>query len=234
MLSAITEMEPHYRKSSQQQLLLETLLVRFALLDRTVEIEELLRGLGDGGSSRPATTSAASPGRRPPDAPKSGGRAEAPGPVASVVTAPRADAVVEVPQPQLAPLDLNQLCEKWGDVVDRVKRAGGPMLVSALEHALPVAVSGQGTITVQLEQPNEIFERALESNAAEVVAAVSSLFAGARKLAVKRGDATASVSQDAPKRLSEEEMREERAQLLRKKNPALDAAIRELDLELRE
>lgn len=56
MLSAVTELEPRFRKSSQQQLLLETLLVRFALMDRTLSLEEVLRGLGsrregdDGGS----------------------------------------------------------------------------------------------------------------------------------------------------------------------------------------
>src|SRR5918999_3880324 len=56
MLGAITEIEPYYRKSSQQQLLLETLLVRFALLDRTVELEDLLRGIGDGGATQENTS----------------------------------------------------------------------------------------------------------------------------------------------------------------------------------
>ena len=51
MLAAVGELEPRFRKSGQQQLLLETLMVRFALLDRTVAIEEVLRGLGDGGGS---------------------------------------------------------------------------------------------------------------------------------------------------------------------------------------
>ena len=46
MLTAIAELEPRFRKSGQQQLLLETLLVRFALLDRTVALEDVLRGLG--------------------------------------------------------------------------------------------------------------------------------------------------------------------------------------------
>src|SRR3954463_11717114 len=50
MLSALTELEPRFRKSGQQQLLLEALLVRFALLDRTVSLEAVLRGLGGGGS----------------------------------------------------------------------------------------------------------------------------------------------------------------------------------------
>ena len=51
MLQAIGELEPRFRKSGQQQLLVETLLVRFALLDRTVELEDVLRSIGGGGGS---------------------------------------------------------------------------------------------------------------------------------------------------------------------------------------
>ena len=49
MLHALLELEPMSRKSGQPQLLLETLLVRFALLDRTVDLEEVLKGFGPGG-----------------------------------------------------------------------------------------------------------------------------------------------------------------------------------------
>ena len=53
MISAVTALEPDFRKSSQQQLLIEMLLVRMALLDRTVALEELLKGLGaTGGPER--------------------------------------------------------------------------------------------------------------------------------------------------------------------------------------
>ena len=47
MISAINELEPNFRKSGQQQLLVEMLLLRMALLDRTVELEDLLKGLRD-------------------------------------------------------------------------------------------------------------------------------------------------------------------------------------------
>jgi DNA polymerase-3 subunit gamma/tau len=57
MLSALAELEQRFRKSGQQQLLLETLLVRFALLDRTVAIEDVLRGLGDAGPAGGARSS---------------------------------------------------------------------------------------------------------------------------------------------------------------------------------
>ncbi len=55
MLHMLLEIEPSFRRSGQPQLLLETLLVRFALMDRTIELEEVLQGLGDagGGDSPP-------------------------------------------------------------------------------------------------------------------------------------------------------------------------------------
>ncbi|MBC7673231.1 MAG: DNA polymerase III subunit gamma/tau, partial [Polaromonas sp.] len=71
MLSALTELEPKFRKSGQQQLLLEALLVRFALLDHTVSLEAVLRGLGGGGGGAemdaPAARRAAPPMPRDPE-----------------------------------------------------------------------------------------------------------------------------------------------------------------------
>jgi DNA polymerase-3 subunit gamma/tau len=49
MISAVNALEPTFRKSPQQQLLIEMLLVRMALLDRTVALEDLLKGLAGGG-----------------------------------------------------------------------------------------------------------------------------------------------------------------------------------------
>jgi DNA polymerase-3 subunit gamma/tau len=48
MIGAINALEPNFRKSSQQQLLIEMLLVRMALLDRTVALEDMLKGLSEG------------------------------------------------------------------------------------------------------------------------------------------------------------------------------------------
>ncbi|MGZ8471761.1 MAG: DNA polymerase III subunit gamma/tau, partial [Gemmatirosa sp.] len=67
MLHVLVEMEPRFRKSGQQQLLLETLLVRFALLDRSVELETLLRELGGAGSGG-ATALSTAGGTPPPRA----------------------------------------------------------------------------------------------------------------------------------------------------------------------
>src|SRR5687767_2851700 len=51
MLNGITDLEIQFKRSGQQQLLLETLLVRFALLDRSVALEDVLRELGSGSGS---------------------------------------------------------------------------------------------------------------------------------------------------------------------------------------
>lgn len=69
MLQAIGDTETRFRRSGQQRMLLELLLVRLALLDRSVELEDVLRALGGeeggGGGDRPART--------PPPQPRSTG-----------------------------------------------------------------------------------------------------------------------------------------------------------------
>ena len=64
MLNLVVEVEPHLKRSGQQQMLFETLLVRFALLDRTIDLEAVLRGVAAGGGSGGAGGSAA-PTARP-------------------------------------------------------------------------------------------------------------------------------------------------------------------------
>ncbi len=104
MLAAIGELEPRFRKSGQQQLLLETLMVRFALLDRSVAIEDVLRGLGDGGSApstrSPAPSTSSASGR-------TAGTSTGPGPVDT----PRrstADAAPSADRPAPPPLVRDQ------------------------------------------------------------------------------------------------------------------------------
>jgi DNA polymerase III subunit gamma/tau len=88
MLSAITAVEPWFRKSGQQQLLVEMLLVRFALLDRSASIEELLQALGSGGPD-----GGSQPGR--PATERGTGR-----PVPTKRTAPQTDDVSVIARPQ--------------------------------------------------------------------------------------------------------------------------------------
>jgi len=65
MLTMLVELEPHFRRSAQQQLLFETLLVRFALLDRTLDLESVLRGVM-GAPQGPPAVGGSSPARGEP------------------------------------------------------------------------------------------------------------------------------------------------------------------------
>jgi DNA polymerase-3 subunit gamma/tau len=258
MLQAIGEIEPRFRKSGQQQLLVETLLVRFALLDRSIEIEALLRSLGEGGSSEGAQA----PRREPPSGggggggggapapfvrpePRAaaraeraegfGGRAETAPPSATASLSARQPAVQLASQPAriaasaLEPLELSKLAGRWDALVERVRADGKPMLATSLEHSAPVAVNAAGVVTIELDEANDIYAHAIGSARADVVALLREWFAGVERLELRRDELAPAAP---PKRLTEEMVRAERIAALKKRDPVLSAAIDALDLEV--
>ena len=242
MLSAIGELEPRFRKSGQQQLLIETLLVRFALLDRTVEIEDLLRGLsGDGGelrASRPAR-----PAPRPPDPPR--GRRDSapampnerpviarPAPVlADLPSAPPDAPAPDAPEPAKVaePFELARITGRWDDLVARVRGDGKRVLASALGHALPVAVTGGGDLTIELDEPNDFFAQAIEAARTEILGLLRQWFPDARAIRLRQNAERAAA---APARVTDEMVRSDRLNSLKKRDPILGAAIDALDLDV--
>jgi DNA polymerase III subunit gamma/tau len=261
MLSVATELEPRFRKSGQQQLLLEAMLVRFALLDRTVSLEAVLRGLGGGasgeddeGSEAPAPVRRVAPAgpsptrraeRPPSDTPVSDWRAV----IRDADVAPtragaspahaesRAETSRAAPaQPRASvpaasgALDLNQVVERWDEVVTAIRAAGKSVAATALEHASPAAVNARGDVTLALDEANPIYEQAIEAVKADVVATLRGWFPGVARLVVRAPEGVAAP----PPRLTDEMVRSERIAALRKKDPVLDAAIDALDLDLAE
>jgi DNA polymerase-3 subunit gamma/tau len=162
MVSAVNALEPTFRKSGQQQLLIEMLLVRMALLDRTVALEDLLKGLG---AESPVTSE----------------RGEAPS--GSVRSQPPQGAVARTVQRPAT-------------------RPGYPPQLST-PNAPPPETPAKPATPVNEGQLREM-KRAMETTA-----------------------------QDSNRsRMTPEALREERIGMLRQKDPALGAAIDELDLEL--
>ena len=247
MLSAIGELEQRFRKSGQQQLLVETLLVRFALLDRTVAIEDVLRTLGDGGAAGrgqlrrdapPPSTPQRSPTRNSPsdepprraaqDAASSSDRPLEPPPLArDHATPPRAPA-----QPRATPAvsggvpSINVLTERWDDVVTAV-RANRMVLAPFLEAAIPAGVSAAGVLTLRAEDAPSADALELAKN--DLLGIVKRVFPAIERVAITRPEGSAAA---APRRVTEEEIRTQRMASLRKRDPVLGAAIDALDLEL--
>ena len=258
MLQAIGELEPRFRKSGQQQLLIETLLVRFALLDRSVELEDVLRSLGGsssggssgaGGAAAPRRSSSSggaesSPpfGRAEPTRATEaiGPRAEAASPRPTSVRSGSAypqsladDQPVRAPAPLTArssqPLELTTLLGQWDALVERLRTNGKAILATALQHATPTAVTANGVISIELDEPNDIYAHAIQTSRGEIVAALRERFAGVERVELRRDESAPSV---APKRLTEEMIRAERIAALKKRDPLLSAAIDALDLEV--
>jgi DNA polymerase-3 subunit gamma/tau len=251
MLNTISEIEQRFRKSGQQQLLVETLLVRFALLDRAIELEDVLRSIGgssgSGGGSSPASPSQGNssfsrsetrssradvaPARPTPTAqtvsapPPSIGSAA---PQMSIEAAP-SPAVVVRPTSGSEPLDLNKLAGRWDALVERLRERGKPMLATALGHASPVAVTAAGVVTIELDEPNDIYAHAIASARSDIVAALVEWFANVGRVELRRDETTPA---SPPKRLTDEMVRAERIEALKKRDPLLRAAIDALDLEV--
>jgi len=256
MLSAIGELEPRFRKSGQQQLLLETLLVRFALLDRTVEIEDLLRGLsGEGGAPAPARSALASRAAETPrvrrdtaprtpldDAPRAT-MPPAPVPPSTANEEP----VLSRPVPALAdarppaatapakpngaaePLDIARVSGRWDDLVAKLRGDGKHVLSSALAHALPVSVTGAGDLTIELDEPNEFLAQAIEGGRPEIVGALRHWFSDVKAVRLRQNPERVSGT---PTRVTDEMVRSDRLNALRKRDPILGAAIDALDLDV--
>jgi DNA polymerase-3 subunit gamma/tau len=232
MLTLLVELEPHFRRSSQQQLLFETMLVRFALLDRTLDLEAVLTGVMGAPSAPPSAPPSSGGGsavreRDPRSAPPPRLRdsVEAAPPARPAPRVQAAAPAADVASPAATvPAEINRLAEFWDEIVDAVRRAGRGTLASMLDHATPQAVSGSGTVTLAVD--TDVHGDAIRQGADHVLAALRARFSGVERVVV-------SAQQAAPQeRLTEENVLQRRVEQLRKRDAVLDAAIAALDLRL--
>lgn len=141
-----------------------------------------------------------------------------------------ADAVEDRPRPHRAGVaDLNAVAAVWDDVVTATRVAGRTLLATALEHASPVAVTAQGLVTVELDDPNEFYTQAIEGGRGDILAALRASLPGVTRVELKGG---AHGSAPAMKRISDADIRSDRLAKLRTYDPVLSAAIDALDLDV--
>jgi len=205
MLRLLAESENAVRRSGNARLSVETLLLRWTMMDRTVDLASVLSGAPPAGPAAP----------RLPRAAKS-----APGPAA-----PR-------PRPEAAPakgvgLDLDALIAAWESVVAR-GRDQGSFLGAALLVCTPVGILGNG-VRLELSEENPMYREALERQSGALDEIVSAIVGTPVRVEV-----APAVTAARPERLTEEAVRSERLTKVRKKDPALDVAATVLDLEVLE
>jgi len=261
MLHALLELEPMYRRSGQPQLLLETLLVRFALLDRTIELQEVLQGFGSGGREDPPLRRAAHESRvasahalppAPPavmaPAPAVSSTQAAAQVLAQAVPTPRpatqqvADAAAAAqradrqaaPRVPTTPPTVEQVLNQWRAVADAIRAKGRGMLAQAVERLVPITITPNGGLTLGYDPLDDTFAQAAENSRADVLAAVQGILGGVSAVAFKPYTPTISdkPARDTTVRMTAHDVQRQRTEQIASRSPLLDAAVKALDLEL--
>jgi len=215
MLKLLTDNETAVRRSGNPRLAVETLLLRWAMLDRVVDLEQVLAG----GSADPQRT------ERRAAPPRSG---PAPAPAPPVNPGPPASSSA----PATADFSVPALRSAWPAVVAAVRERKS-FLAEAVATAEP-AEAAPPWLTVRIPESGGLFVQALQEHAGLVEEIIGRVVGQAVRLRVASGslpDAGTSTAA-APRRMSEASIRAERLSHLRAKDPALDTAAEALDLEI--
>lgn len=275
MLSISAELEPNFRRSAQQQTLLEATLVRFALLDRSVDIEAVLRGMGGPAGGVEAAGSASRafrPSERPREGSGGAGNRGSAAPQEALPAAesrvtieraqeratesrsseksgralrsgsegPRATAAVAATrddQPTLrreavsrsrpvSTLDINSIVEQW-DVIVAGLRSVRPIFGALLDHALPVAVTATGVLTLQLDDAGA--HEGLSARLTDLGALMSPSIVGLTRVVLLPPNRAVTGVQP---RMTAESIKAETLSAIRRRDPVISAAVDALDLEL--
>ena len=94
---------------------------------------------------------------------------------------------------------------------------------------MPVAVTAAGDLTIELDEPNEFLARAVESGKSDIASALRQWFPDTTTVRLRQDPERAAT---APTRVTNEMVRKDRLNALRKRDPILGAAIDALDLDV--
>src|SRR5438034_853427 len=229
LLSVLTELEPQLRSSGNARLAVELLLLRWAMMSRTVELEAVIRALGKNPVEKPVERpgKGGDPGKSNP---ASVLRDAAPVPPSPAV--PRA--VSPAVPPERGPLTLDRLRALWPRIVDDA-RTKSPML-GALLQVTEVAGVDAGAVTIRLPDTNAVHAEGLERQRDALSQLVARYLTGPVRIKLEGAEGGGGRGRSAPRptRLTEEGARAERLKTLRAQDPSLNAAVDALDLELLE
>jgi DNA polymerase-3 subunit gamma/tau len=216
MLRLLAENETAVRRSGNARLAVETLLLRWTLMDRTVDLAAVIAGgpppapPGTEGA-RPAAPTARRTAAATPGVPAS--------PPPPLATAPAATVAVG--------LTLEALLGAWETIIAE-GRDNGSFLGAALAAARPARIDGQ-MVVLELTDENPMYREALERQRGAVETILSRVAGTVATMAVAGAGAESAAR---PTRITPEGARAERLQKVRKKDPALDVAASVLDLEV--
>ncbi len=224
LLAMLAESEGQIRHSGNQRLVVELLVLRWALLDQTVQLAEVIRALGDPGASSPA------PRRGPPAPPPA---APTPAPAPSGRAPELRDSAPPRPSTsaERGAFTLERARQLWPGVVEQ-SRFTSPLLPTLLADSEISAVH-EGVVVLRIAAAHKDgIERKRES----ITRLLEPHFTGPVRIELESVAAPAPVGNQGagPARLTEATANAERLRVLRAKDPTLSAAVDALDLEILE
>ncbi len=208
-MSSSLESDGSLRRTGRPRVLIEMLLLRMSYLDRTVELEEIIRALGGAPAPEPVVP---------------------PGPEPSSDPVPPPDSPTVPPTPSRS----RPLAEGWKAVVAEGRRIG-PGLSPILHAATVVKETSDGELLLHV--PGELgSERLASSDVLPKLEEALALHSGrdSAKISIVAGDGgggEGSAAATASARVSQETVRAGRLEELVRRAPYLERAVAELDLE---
>jgi DNA polymerase-3 subunit gamma/tau len=212
------EDETNIRRTVNPRLAVETLLLRWAMMDRTVDLEEVIKaGKRGSGESTAGSQPTLEPGPR-------GATAPAPRPAASPIGEP-------APQPPTAKLvpSIEAIRAGWPAIVVAA-RVQSRFLGELLSSVEPAELS-LPWLNVVLREPNPLFAERLEQEAPKVEEILCRSLGQPVRLRVK-AQADETGAPPRPRRMSDASIKADRLREFRAKDPTLDTAADALDLEI--
>lgn len=223
MLALLTDAETSIRRSASVRLVVETLLLRWTLMDRVVDLEQVIDGLPVG---KTAARDGGKTGGR--ESGKSGGRDDGTTGASRGETAISRPPVVPSSRPS-EELSLESLRAAWPEIVEAA-RGHSILLGEALAVVPPVAVS-HGEVRLDVSPDHSVLVEGIRRQVGVVEELLQTRFGGKLRVLVSAGPIP-SASHPHPKRMTDASLRGERLERLRRLDPALDTAANELDLEI--
>jgi hypothetical protein len=217
MLRLMRSVEGSIRRSSNARLHIETLLVQWTMLDRTVELSEVLQALEQEHGIAKAAGSVTSPGQRAANEDNTG-------------SAERARSAVSRGGGS-GQFSLNAVREAWDTILELVGRQRR-LAREALAHASPVAVA-DGVVILEVSD-SEVHLEGLKRSRRVIEQAIGEVV-GTGSVRVKyRGAANSGNDGDGSqvRRLDHKQQQRERLLTYRERSSALDAIADALDLEV--
>ena len=221
MLALASDLEANgsLRRSANPRLLLEMLLLRFSYLDRTVDLEELLRAVGGGGAGEEPAGKGGPPPKRGPAPKRKPVRDATPKtPPPSNKAAPPAKGA---PEPEkLAP----DVAAAWESMLHA---GGAPPGMGPLLRVAAVSEGPSGTVNVRVA-PGPALDRLRDVGTIRHLSDALSTHLGRPALIVVDREESAAEAG----RVTKETVRQDRLSELIQREPVLRRAVEELDLEL--